>query len=285
MNNLLVKKLGVVVGMLIILIAVVFIFVVSDKKEVPRDQNTMKENPEIPVEELTQSHEIIFGTYGTTSVVFFTNPYEQNVYSPDTGLTSADPLAGVMVTEHSDRGQSGFDSREISNQKKITIRTSSEQIDAVHSFKFNADKTKIFVSVTGREANDVLVNRVYEVDLATLESKPVWVNTVYPENKYDTNGVVNIASTVDEPYMILAMGDCWGCGGHEYVRSVIVNLDTRKEVYLENAGDVKIDKGMITYRKFSQFEIPCDDEVSELCDGGKTYVRRTSGATFSAPLP
>lgn len=274
MNNSLLKKIGIVFGLLVVLMVLAALWDMVRVEDKIAESQVVQEEESTPSPEelnLTQKFEIILGTSQNRYVVSYADPRGDTIILP----------------QQSGRSYFDYSSKVVSNPQVFTINT-VDGIENINSFEFNEDKTKFYLSVNLLEENKFLLNRLYEVDVKTLESRPIWVNTIfapYLSNKYGGGGVVDINSATAS-HIVLSMGDCYGCDGHTYTKALIINLDTRKELYLENAGDLKIDKGVITYRKFSQVEASCEMGLgNEFCHEGKTLVMRTGGATFSAPLP
>lgn len=84
----------------------------------------------------------------------------------------------------------------------------------------------------------------------------------------------------------MLIGDCYACGGHTPTKTVILNIATRNEKYMEGIGDIQfnLQSNTFTYKKLAPFKEPCEPSLDCDNDGTKT-VMKPSGQVFTEKLP
>lgn len=187
---------------------------------------------------------------------------------------------------------SNVDSGSIQDSHIFTIKTDARQkVYEVRNFAFNSDKTKLYMSIVFKEEDrykDMISerDRVYEIDLQNSESKLLWENIIgsdkYGSDEHVGKGALWLKEVVEqeETFIVFSMADCYACDG--FHKSVLVlNADTQKDVYLENAGEVKIGDGVVTYKNLTLYEDdPCTHALYAGC-----VTFKPEGPTLSVPLP
>lgn len=225
-------------------------------------------------------------TYNGVDVVFFTNKQEQVYYDKGHKQQSAPYIGTIKKTEGYD--EKPFDFNKLQNPKKLLIDL-NDPLFSINSIKLNSSKKILYLSVNLEEKStelypNNLINIVYQVNLETLQGIKIWSNALV-SNKYTGKGVVYFETIGEDRYISMMLGDCFACGGHTPTKVIVLNVETRKEKYLENAGDIQFNlvTNTFSYKKFAAFKESC--EFGPDCSNGEQSVIKTTGQLFTEHLP
>lgn len=233
-----------------------------------------------------QENVLYFDTYEGVEAIFFTNKQEQKYFEPG-AIEKTSPYIGSLLNANG-VGTKPFDYKKLTNPRRITLNITS-QIQAIDSLKLNNAKTMLYVSInleekTSSQYPDNLVNRVYQISLNNLSSKEIWSNEV-GSNKYAGKGVAYIDQIVEDKFVSMKLGGCYACGGHTPTKTILMNIATKNEKYLDKVGDIQFNlkDNTFSYRKLSPVQEPC--EPSPGCNNGQRTVMKPSGQVYTEQLP
>ncbi len=126
---------------------------------------------------------------------------------------------------------------------------------------------------------------LYQLNLKTNQKKLIWKNILDSEKYLDAHGAVYIES-ISLPYVAMKKTNCTQCEG-SFAGVLVLNMDTKKEIYLQRAGNVVFDlkdKGF-NYQSFMPKDIPCEGGVNPFCPNGTARVYEPAGDFFFERLP
>lgn len=219
-----------------------------------------------------EKNSIYLGVYNGSDVLFFTNELRQKDYSD-----KINPYLGELFTKEGSYNHFNFE--KILNPKKIFSIKEPDVANAIINFKFNGLKNTVYISVV---LKNEIENKIFEINLNKLSSKEVWSNE-RGFNKYDgARGVATIESIINDKFLTFWITDCYGCepttGG-----MVILNLDTQKEKYYKEIGDLQfnLQNNTFSYKKLAKSEVPCDDNNEGYCFANL----KPAGSTIIDTLP
>jgi hypothetical protein len=131
-------------------------------------------------------------------------------------------------------------------------------------------------------------NQLIAVNLIDLASPTVWqrqINTPdsrYP--KFDGAGFPQSASD-DGKYVAISMWACYFCGGSQTYYTTVLNVLTKKESIIGEAGNVKFNlaASKFTYNKLQNHTQTCTP--GPFCEDGTEIVVKADGEEITAALP
>jgi hypothetical protein len=179
-----------------------------------------------------------------------------------------------------------FDFRKL--DKPLKIFSSEMSSVGIDNFMFDYSKKNIFIS-SGLE--------IIQINLDNMMLKSIWKNSVwdgsaaYDENaikeKYPNGGgMVRISQiSEDNKYLVLIMNDVTTGLEPEQRGTIILNINTLKEVYLSDIGGVYFneEKNSFSYQKLQPFTVLCYAGLG--CLDGLTTEMRPAGKVYTEPLP
>ncbi len=184
------------------------------------------------------------------------------------------------------RINSGFQFDQINNPQ--ILFTLPERID-IQQFKFNSAKNKLYLR-SWRENKSgqfpKLDDVITLVNLDNKEVKEAWTKQIGSKKYSNANGSAWINQIVEDKYLNLDILGCYGCEPF-YGGSLIVNLDTKNEIFLGRVGNIQfnLNSGRLYYQKLSPFQESCPSYPIPNCDNGMTTVDKPAGETFTQTLP
>lgn len=253
----------------------------------PTDQ-TIQTSPTSPATQevitVPEKNTLYLGTYNGTDAIFLTDEEKQKYFDP-----SAVPKTSPYIGELQMVGGGGytpFDFKKLQNPKKMF--SSSKKIHSINSFKLNNSKSVAYVALNyGNEVNGQypgLTNKIVQIKLGSLISSEIWSNEV-GSNKYEGGkGVVYVETTTEDKFLTFWIASCYACEGGP-AGTVILNIDTKKEKYFKDIGNIQFDVAgnTFSYQKLAPFQEPCDPSPG--CDNGQRTVMKPAGQTFTEILP
>lgn len=255
---------------------------ISDTVSQPSLTSAPVSSPDV----IPQENVFYFDTYEGEKIIFFTNKQEQKYFDPG-AIEKTSPYIGSLLRA-TGGGNKPFDYKKLTNPRRIALNITS-QIQAIDSLKLNSAKTMLYVSLnleekTSSQYPDNLVNKVYQVNLSNLSSKEIWSNEV-GSNKYAGKGAVYIDQIAEDKFVAMMLGDCYACGGHPPTKTIIVNIATKNEKYLDGVGDLQFNlkDNTVYYKKLSPVQEAC--EPSPGCDNGQRTVMKPDGQIYTEKLP
>lgn len=226
---------------------------------------------------------LYLGIYQGKDVLFLTTDYLSG-YSEGAIRKTSQTIGKLVVM--GGVGYHPFDYTKLQNPKRIF--TATEKIANVNNFAFNNEKSFIYVSLNYRDNPSQQTSKIYQVNLNSLASKELWVHGVNGD-KYAHKGAAGVDKVFNDEYLTLWIYICDGCE-QVYPRGIVLlNIQTKKEKYLGEVGDIKIDLSAktVSYKKINSFTEPCEPSTGELdsCAAGQRTVYKPSGQVFTESLP
>ncbi len=235
---------------------------------------------------IPEENVLYLDTYNGVDVVFFTNKQEQVYYDKGHKQQSSPYIGTIKKTEGYD--EKPFDFNKLQNPRKLLIDL-NDPLFSINSIKLNNSKKILYLSVNLEEKSSELypnnlINTVYQVNLETLQGIKIWSNELV-SNRYTGHGVAYIEGIGEDRYISIMLGDCFACGGHTPIKAIVLNLETRSEKYLENAGDIQFNlvNHTFSYKRFASFKESC--VIGPDCSNGEQAVIKAAGQLFTEQLP
>jgi hypothetical protein len=229
---------------------------------------------------------LYFASYEGEDALFYTNKEEQKYY--EGGVEKTSPHVGTL-TKASGTTLKPFDYTKLTNTKRLQMAITTP-IQAIDSLKLNDAKSFLYVSLNLEEKAssqypDNLVNHVYQVNMKDLSSKEIWVNEL-GSTKYTGKGAAYIDVLTEDKFIVLKLGSCYACGGHPPTHAIVLNVETKNEKFVDEAGDFQFNLPgkTFTYKKLAPFKEPCQGGPD--CDeNNEQTVMKPSGQDFAETLP
>jgi hypothetical protein len=254
---------------------------IEDGTKPPSVDTEIKETPS--KDDIPKINVLYRGVYNGKDAFFLTNK-RLNVYY-ENGIKKTSPEVGSIVQE--DSGSSQFRFSQITEPIEIaTFDQLGENIEP-GNFYFNPDKSKlyIFIETYTDEKNGYGVKQeLYGINLTGTSKELLWSHDV-GDKKYSKIGPAQIDQIEADKYIVLNLGICYGCEGFEPHGSIILNINSGKEVYVGEAGDFQfeLNKMIVSYRKLKPFEEVCEPGYG--CDNGTYTIYKPDGALETSNLP
>jgi len=231
-----------------------------------------------------QEKKLYLGSVNNIPSVFFVNSGTKLYYENGVQKTNEN-MGQVFNTEGT--GQS-YDYKNFLNPQKIQISLDGP-VQNINSFKLNDSKTYYYISLnieTGaNQYPDNLMNEIYQIKAGSLVGIKIWSNKL-GSNKYPVRGAAYINQVIEDKYLLMLLGECYACGGHQFTKSLILNLTTKNEKYAEDRGGFIFDlaNSSFTYQKLAEVQVPCIED-NPYCANGFYSEMQPKGETYSDKLP
>lgn len=228
-------------------------------------------SPEPMPDTIPQSGAIYLATYQGKNVIFFRSVSSKGEYIGE-------------IRNEDGSGNTDIDYRNLEKPIRVSLTSGLAGFESVNDFVLEGKEVYLDILIENSSSTyPNLDNIVYKISLKNNSSTEIWRNQV-GSSKY--SGVKG-ASYLDQAsgnYIVINLVNCYACEGSE-VGKVILNIVTKKEAYLEDIGNVKINASAntFTYQKLGETKEAC--EPSPGCNDGERTFMKPMGETLSAKLP
>jgi len=266
----------------------------SENNSIPQQSNTVTPtiDYDIPTTYPTDSshkvpnpNTVYYGNYEGSEVFFYTNKQESTYY--EGGIPQVNLYYGAIVKINGNLNLSThYDFRKLNNPKAIIENI---PLYGLSSPIISSDKyVYVGISLKNDDPDKFIPyrNQILQIDIDKKQSTPVWQQMVDNNTYEGAGGEVIIDNTYNDRYLVLTIYDCTACEGSP-VGKIVVNIDTKKEVYKKQISDVKVDllTNSFSYQKLSAFKEKCDPPEDYGCDNGYRTVMKPSGQVYTEALP
>lgn len=171
------------------------------------------------------------------------------------------------------------DFNQLVSPKKIDFKMHADYL----SFKYNNSRNVLYISIVEPEGEKI-VNKIYQTQMKSFVTKEIWRNEI-GSNKYSAKGVAELIDVPGNKYLVVSMGQCYPCGGYQFPYTLILDIESKKEKFLGQVGNLKVDEEMqkVTYQKLSLSYESCDPEPM-VCGAGKKPVMKPKGKEYTESL-
>lgn len=237
---------------------------------------------------------LYFGLVDKVESIFVTNT-QKRMYFDESGNKIENPLIGELIQVDGKVTQP-FDYKNITKPKKIYLSEGTKiAVYDIVSIKLNSSKNMLYVSfvledkANASDANQHpvnLINKVYQINLDTLIGMEIWSNKI-ASGKYPAGGAVYIDQIIEDRFLTFLVADCYGCGGHQFTKVLVLNINSKTEKYLGEAGDLMfdLDKNILSYKKLFDFKERCEVLGMDCDEEGNRIVKKPAGQVYTENLP
>lgn len=183
--------------------------------------------------------------------------------------------------------------KDIKNPKKaFSLDTNDFEIN---DFIFDSAKNNmyVFIQFPKYSKDDDYIFKLFKVNLSTRKSSEVWFlkGNSSEYGAFDGSGMIfgtYIRDIYNDKYLCVDLIKC--CEEDAYSGSVLLNLDTGKDIYFGKMGNLQVDisKQTFSYQKLTDIREPCGEDFlgHPNCDAdGYWLVPKPMGPVYVEELP